>query len=147
MSANNQTLVVQYKDKWLVYENIMAETWCSNDDCTRKNELNLSSADGTAENKEDAIMHAHEIDDSEYGVTINQLAKDGAEVVIIDDVMNKQTTECKECGGTGVDEAHIMNSSNSEFIDCTSCKGTGKQEQINEFPDLELSDVLDPNDL
>ncbi len=86
MSANNQTLIVSHEDNYYVFENIMAESWCDEEDTNRVNELKLSSAIAILKNLESAYKKAQEIDDkdaTEYGVHVNQLAKDGSELKLI----------------------------------------------------------------
>ena len=94
MSANNQTLVKEYKGKWYVFGNIMAESWVHYDhetqkfDDSRVNELELSEADGVFNSRDEAYEFALKVNDdnfpTEYGVQFNRLCKDDAEVKIID---------------------------------------------------------------
>lgn len=80
MSANNQTLVQQHKDKYYVFGNIQAESW---DD---ENELSLQEADGVFDSFEKAFKFATKLDTNhwtEYGVQVNHLCKDGAEIKLI----------------------------------------------------------------
>lgn len=80
MSANNQTLVKEYKGKWYVFENIMAESW---DD---ENHLLISDERPESfDSREKALDKALELEQeysTEYGVQFNRLCKDGAEVII-----------------------------------------------------------------
>jgi len=76
MSANNQVLVKEYGGKYFVFDNVMAESWGDG------NELYIEYADGPFDTKDDAILHGHKIDETEYGVIEEILCKDGAEVTI-----------------------------------------------------------------
>ena len=84
MSANNQTLVVKHKDKWLVYPDVMAESW------SNKNELSLEEAI-IFYKKPYALDVAHILDGlqgqfeegTEYGVIVGHLKKDGTKVKIV----------------------------------------------------------------
>jgi len=79
MSANNQTLIIEHKGRFYVYDNVMAESW------GEVNELGLSCL--VYDDKMEAIKKAEELDkeyDTEYGIHFNELAKDGAEVIIKD---------------------------------------------------------------
>ena len=93
MSANNQTLVKEYKGKWYVFENLMAESWTYYDEKTEKfddnriNELELSRARGTFENRDDAYEFALQVEHefgTEYGIQFNRLCKDDSNVKIIE---------------------------------------------------------------
>ena len=94
MSANNQTLVKQYKGKWYVFRNVQAESWVTLDDDDkavdgRDNELSLKEAVAVFDTKEEAMVKAYEVDakcgqfeeGTEYGVS-TVLVKDGADVNI-----------------------------------------------------------------
>lgn len=92
MSANNQVLVKEYKGHWYVFNNVMAESWY--DPATNKeNELSIKRAKKKFDTEPEAYDYAYKIDNevderfgyanSEYGVH-SKLAKDGAEVIIID---------------------------------------------------------------
>lgn len=92
MSANNQTLILLYKGKYYVFENIMAESWTHYDDSTKQfddnrvNEISLSSARGTFDTYEEANDFAQQVDDedpTEYGVVLNALIKDDSSLNII----------------------------------------------------------------
>ena len=92
MSANNMTLIKKFKGKFYVFENIVAESWTHYDEKTdtfddsRRNELSLKEAEGVFPSFEEAYIFARELDNdngSEYGVQVNVLVKDGAEVKII----------------------------------------------------------------
>ena len=98
MSANNQTLIQEYKGKWYVFANIQAESWCEIDENNkviegRDNELRLKTADAVCETKEEAMRVAFKLDEgqgqfgdsTEYGVHINELCKDGSQVKIIEE--------------------------------------------------------------
>lgn len=85
----------QYKDKYYVFSNIMAESWCEVDENDnviegRNNELNLKSAVAVFDNRDDAFNKAWEVDadddfgGTEYGVQFNRLCKDDSEVTIVD---------------------------------------------------------------
>jgi hypothetical protein len=76
MSANNQILIKKHNDKYLVFE-VMAESW---DDV---NYLKRDEAIASADTLNEAINFSYKVDDTEYGVLVDKLAKDGAEVVII----------------------------------------------------------------
>jgi hypothetical protein len=80
MSSNNQTLIKKHKDKYYVFENVMAESW------EETNELDINEHKFASESFSDAIKFAHDLDKeehTEYGVVIDVLAKDRAEVKII----------------------------------------------------------------
>jgi len=76
MSANNFTLVKQHKGKYLIFANVFAESW------DEENILNESEAISAHDNLGDAMKEAVEGDDTEYGVRLEVLPKDGAEVII-----------------------------------------------------------------
>ena len=78
MSRNNQILIKEYKGKWYVFDNIMAESW------SERNCLKVKRADKRLDTIEEAYKYAHELDDTEYGVVKDSLAKDGASVDIIE---------------------------------------------------------------
>jgi hypothetical protein len=99
MSANNQVLVADYKGKWYVFNNVPAESWGEWDDETNKeisdkNYLSIKTANAVFDTEQEAVNKAFEIDrevddewgmpNSEYGVQINELAKDGEKVIITD---------------------------------------------------------------
>ena len=93
MSANNQTLVKEYKGKWYVFGNLMAESWTHYDEKTEKfddsrtNELKLSDAEGSFENRDDAYEFALQVEhnfQTEYGIQFNRLCKDDSNVSIIE---------------------------------------------------------------
>jgi len=98
MSANNQTLIKEYKGKWYVFPNLMAESWCKWDEKNntviegQNNELSLKSAAGVYNSRDEAYQAALELDakcgqfgeGTEYGVQFNRLCKDDAEVKIIE---------------------------------------------------------------
>lgn len=80
MSANNQTLVREYKGKWVVFPNMNAESW------SETNDVWLSERHKMFDSRAEALAYAHDIDSeewSEYGVH-EHLAKDGADVTIHD---------------------------------------------------------------
>ena len=79
MSANNQTLIVKQDSKFYVYENIMAESW------EEVNELKPSKF--VYDTQAEAYEKAQELDveyNTEYGIWFDELAKDGAKVIIKD---------------------------------------------------------------
>ena len=85
MSQNNQVLIKKHKGNWYVWNNVMAESW------SEDNEISLKSAKGF-DTKGEALEYAFEIDkkineiglpNSEYGVQVDELAKDKASVKII----------------------------------------------------------------
>ena len=95
MSANNQTLIKEYKGKWYVFPDIMAESWCALDENNeiiegRNNELPLKAAVAICDTRDEAFEKAQEIDQdddfggTEYGVQFNRLCKDDSEVKIIE---------------------------------------------------------------
>jgi hypothetical protein len=88
MSANNQTLIVRHKDKYLVYENVNAESWGWNEETNlpAENELKESDATIKCDTLNDAIIGAkwlEHTDPTEYGIVKDVLYKDGAKVKIV----------------------------------------------------------------
>jgi len=91
MSANNQTLIKEYKGKWYVFPNLMAESWDYFDN-SGVNALPLKNAAGVYNSRDEAYQSALELDakcgefgeGTEYGVQFNRLCKDNAEVKIIE---------------------------------------------------------------
>ena len=91
MSANNQTLVKEYKGKWYVFKNLIAESFCD-ENGKHKNELLLNRADGVYNSRDKAFEAALELDatcgqfgeGTEYGVQFSRLCKDDSEVKIIE---------------------------------------------------------------
>jgi len=92
MSANNQVLVKEYKGRWYVFNNVMAESWY-NPVTNKENELSIEGADGDFNTKEEAYTFANrletEIDEdnytgsnTEYGIG-ERLIKDGKDVKLI----------------------------------------------------------------
>lgn len=82
MSANNFTLIKKYKKDYLVFYNLMAESWCD------RNCLNIKQAVGKCKTEKEAEAKAlrfEEDDETEYGIVYGVLAKDGAEVSIFED--------------------------------------------------------------
>lgn len=80
MSANNQTLIKEHEGKYYIFSNIMAESW------DEKNELKVSEAEDIALTLEDAYKKARQIeslDPTEYGVQVDELQKDGAEITLL----------------------------------------------------------------
>ena len=94
MSANNQILVKQYKGKWYVFDNVMAESW------SKMNYLDISEAVKVFSTKTRAVLFAFKLDGkineitygTEYGVH-QYLAKDGAEVHLTDKKAKKKKTD------------------------------------------------------
>ena len=85
MSANNQILVKEHKDKWYVFDNVNAESWNE-----KENVLYSTEAKGVFDSREKALVFAHDFennmewpDEAEYGVVENVLAKDGSGVTIV----------------------------------------------------------------
>lgn len=79
MSANNQTLIVKHDDTFYVYENVMAESW------DVANTLDIKNARGVSTNFKEAYELAEKIeqeDGTEYGIWFDELAKNGAKVII-----------------------------------------------------------------
>ncbi|MEK6829150.1 MAG: hypothetical protein AABY15_03405 [Nanoarchaeota archaeon] len=84
MSANNQTLIKEYKGKWYVFTDVMAESW------DKKNKLFVKEAKAICDTLDEAYDKALELDEkcgefeqgTEYGVQFNRLCKDDAEVEI-----------------------------------------------------------------
>lgn len=79
MSSNNQTLIVEHEDKFYVFRNIMAESWSD------KNELEKSKwevFDSHTLACEKAMQY-DEIDDTEYGIFFDELAKDDGQITLI----------------------------------------------------------------
>jgi len=92
MSANNQTLIKKHKDKYYVFSNVNAESWCYYDhktktfDESRENELILRDYEFASESLEEAVEVAKKIEEdfnTEYDIILDVLAKDRAEVKII----------------------------------------------------------------
>jgi hypothetical protein len=85
MSANNQTLIKEYKSKWYVFGNVMAESWGDG-----KNKLSVKEADFICDSRDGAYEKALELDakwgqweeGTEYGVQFNRLCKDDSEVIL-----------------------------------------------------------------
>ena len=86
MSANNQTLIKEYKGKWYVFTNVNAESW------KKKNTLSIKEASGVYNSRDEAYNDALSLDlecgqfeeGTEYGVQFNRLCKDDAEVFLIE---------------------------------------------------------------
>lgn len=83
MSANNQTLIKEYKGRWLIFENVNAESW------DEVNTIKASKAVVTCKDEGMAYLIAELVVDieidrmtTEYGVS-DHLVKDGTEVKII----------------------------------------------------------------
>lgn len=101
MSANNQTLVQEYKGKWYVFTNVVAEEHGGWNEETEQfdasiptNQIKLSENVGAFDSLEEAFICANNIEEqfdsflgyagTEYGVIINSLSKDGSKVNIIE---------------------------------------------------------------
>ena len=79
MSANNQTLIVKHKDRYLVFDNVQAESW------GEENVLEEKDAVCTHSTHKSALVCAqiHEEEEkTEYGIVEDKLWKDDAKVVI-----------------------------------------------------------------
>ena len=88
MSANNQTLIKEYKGKWYVFTNVNAESWGWNEEKNEPapNTLSIKEADGIFNTRDEAYNEAVKLTDYEveYGVQFNRLCKDDAEVILIE---------------------------------------------------------------
>lgn len=77
MSANNCTLIKSHKGKYLVFTNVMAESW---------DEVNvLEKPKWECNDLENAMKYAileEKKDRTEYGINFDTLPKDDGEVVI-----------------------------------------------------------------
>ena len=86
MSANNQTLIKEYKGKWYVFTNVNAESW------KKKNTLSIKGASGVYDSRDEAYNNALSLDSecgqfgegTEYGIQFNRLCKDDAEIFLIE---------------------------------------------------------------
>lgn len=79
MSANNFTLVKKHKGRYLIFANVLAESW------DEENILNESEAISAHDDLGDAMKEALVVDEygeTEYGVRLEVLPKDDAEVII-----------------------------------------------------------------
>lgn len=84
MSANNQTLVKEYKGKFYIFTNVNAESWA------KENVLLIKEAEGVYNTEGEAYKAALELDKatsqfgegSEYGVQFTRLCKDDAEIIL-----------------------------------------------------------------
>jgi len=91
MSANNFTLIKEFKGKWYVFVDIQAESWCD-ENGKHINELKLKSADAVCDSRDEAYEIAKVLDakegewgeGTEYGVGFTRLVKDDANVKIIE---------------------------------------------------------------
>ncbi len=101
MSANNQTLIKEYKGKWYVFTNVTAESWCDVDENNNiiENSVNTLCIEGAAavcDSRDEAYAAALKIDSeqgmfnegTEYGVQFNRLCKDDAEVILKENERN-----------------------------------------------------------
>lgn len=95
MSANNQTLIKEYKGKFYVFSNVMAESWFDSDDSNNKgNILSIKEATGVYDTRDEAYKVALKIDEewgqfqegTEYGIVFDKLQKDNAPVEIVEDL-------------------------------------------------------------
>jgi hypothetical protein len=83
-----QVKVKVHNGKFYVFS-VMAESWAGYEDIP-PNTLSISEADGVFDTREEAHNFAHKLDEedewfgSEYGVIDEVLAKDGANVTILD---------------------------------------------------------------
>ena len=79
MSSNNQVLVKEYKGKWYVFGNLMAESWVHYDEKTQKfddsrvNELKLLDADGVFNSRDEAYEFALKVDREEFNKFLNKV--------------------------------------------------------------------------
>ena len=91
MSANNQTLIQEYKDKWYVFTNLIAESFCDEHE-KHINELHIKDAGGVYNTYEEAYEAALKLDaecgefeeGTEYGVQLGRLVKDGLPVKLVE---------------------------------------------------------------
>jgi len=94
MSANNETLIKKYKDKWYVFPGITAESF--GEDGEHVNGLLLEDAAGVYDSRDEAYQAALKLDakcgqfeeGTEYGVVFNKLIKDDADVNIVKEKEN-----------------------------------------------------------
>ena len=90
MSANNQTLIKEYKGKFYIFTNIQAESWCD-ENMEHVNELSLKEGVEPFDTRDQAFEKALKLDKdddyggTEYGVQFNRLCKDDSEVILIED--------------------------------------------------------------
>ena len=75
MSANNQSLLIKHKGKWLAFPDIMAESWSKLNELDIKEAKEFSTAD-------EAWRYLIE-QDTEYGIS-DRLVKDRGKVKIIE---------------------------------------------------------------
>ena len=81
MSANNQTLISEHNGKYYVFKNTMAESW---DD---ENILSVKEASNVFDTELEALLFASKLEASEgteYGISLDYLAKDNCGVTLID---------------------------------------------------------------
>jgi len=87
---NNQTLLQEYKGKWYIFNNVVAEEfggYDENDNPIPTNQIHLSENVGEYDSYDIALVNAFVVDNedpTEYGVFIEELAKDGSKVNIIE---------------------------------------------------------------
>lgn len=94
MSANNQTLVKEYKGKWYVFGNVNAESWGWDEvkDEPAPNYLYKINSDGVFDTRDEAYDFAKMIDHhtgefgegTEYGVQFNRTCKDDGAIEIVE---------------------------------------------------------------
>ncbi len=81
MSANNQTLIKEYKDKWYIFTNVNAEAW---NEPGKPHIFSIKHAQGVYNSRDEAYEAALKLDaecgpygeGTEYGVQFNRLCKD-----------------------------------------------------------------------
>lgn len=84
ISANNQILVKKHKGEWLVFDDIMAESWSEDNELYEKDAYSFKSFGGAYSKAEELEKEAWEEGyPVEYGIKIDLLAKDLSEVKII----------------------------------------------------------------
>lgn len=97
MSINNQMLIKEHKGQFYVFD-VMAESWGEFDEdgnlISKTNYLPVERAKAVCNTREEAHKVAHKLDSkemlsAEYGVIDEKLAKDGAEVVFVEDTQNE----------------------------------------------------------
>jgi hypothetical protein len=83
MSANNQILVADYKNRWYVFNYMLAESW------DEKNNLSIQQSQANFKSKQEAMEYAEKLynetewpDEIEYGIGVNILIKDNSKVII-----------------------------------------------------------------
>ena len=61
MSANNQTLIKEYKGKWYVFPDVMAESWCD-EKGEHTNELHIKKCKYVYDSRDEAYENAKILD-------------------------------------------------------------------------------------